>query len=38
MVESALGSQPIWMTRLPCTANAAARLLVMVDLPMPPLP
>ena len=37
-VESALGSQPICMTLSPLSARAAARLLTVVDLPMPPLP
>jgi hypothetical protein len=38
MVESALGSQPIWMTLFPMEAKAAARLDVTVDLPIPPFP
>jgi len=37
-VESAFGSQPIWMTFFPRVANAADRLEVMVDLPIPPFP
>lgn len=38
IVESAFGSQPIWITFFPIVANAAARLDVTVDFPMPPLP
>ena len=38
IVESAFGSQPIWMTFFPRAASAAARLLVSVDFPMPPFP
>ena len=37
-VESDLGSQPICMTVWPRPARAAARLQVVVDFPMPPLP
>ena len=37
-VESALGSQPICMTRLPMSARQADSVEVTVDLPMPPLP
>ena len=38
VVESDLGSQPICMTVWPRPARAAARLQVVVDFPMPPLP
>ena len=36
--ESDLGSHPTCMTVAPVPASAAARLHVVVDLPMPPLP
>ena len=37
-VESAFGSQPTIMMRLPCSAIAAMVFCWVVDLPMPPLP
>ena len=37
-MESAFGSQPICTTFFPSIASAADRLLVVVDLPMPPFP
>lgn len=38
IVESALGSQPIWNTLYPSFASAEATLDTVVDLPIPPLP
>ena len=37
-VESAFGSQPIWMTFSPRAARAEETLPTVVDLPIPPFP